>query len=40
MWGSIVGGLIGAVVGAIAGGAVTYYRERRLERERRHEETI
>ena len=38
MWGSVLGGLIGAVVGALAGGAVTYYRERRLERERRHRE--
>jgi len=40
MWGSIVGGLIGAVVGALAGGTVTYYRERRLEARRRHEEAV
>lgn len=40
MWGSVLGGLIGAVVGALAGGAVTYYRERRLEKKRRHEEAL
>lgn len=40
MWGSVLGGLIGAVIGALAGGAVTYYRERRLESRRKHEETV